>query len=98
MVTLTDAMYDEMQYEANEYRYLLVVCQEQIARERERADRAEGTIKTLLTGLRSLVEEFNPDMSWRVAQSAETEAATRIYWQGCEVMPQIQREDEYLPC
>jgi hypothetical protein len=97
VVTLTDEMYNNMQYEASEYRRLLVVCQERIARERERADQAERTIETLLVTLRSLVEEFNPDLFRRVPQSAESEAATLIYWQGCELTQQIQGEEEYPP-
>ena len=98
MVTLTDEMYNDMQYEASEYRRLLVVCREQMACETERADRAERTIETLVTALRRLVEEFNPNISRRVAQHADTEAATLVYWQGCELIQQIQREAEYLPC
>jgi hypothetical protein len=98
VVTLTDEMYNDMQYEASEYRRLLMVCRERMACERERADHAERTLETLLTALRRLVEEFNPDISRRVAQPADTEAATLLYWQGCELIQQIQREAEYLPC
>ena len=98
MVTLTDEMYNNMQYEASEYRRLLMVCREKMACESERADRAERTIEALLTALRRLVEEFNPDISRSVARSTDTEAATLIYWQGCELIQQIQREAEYLPC
>jgi hypothetical protein len=86
MVTLTDEMYDDMQNEAREYRRLLVVCRERIVCEMERADRAERSIEALLTALRKLVEEFDPDMSRWVAQSAGTEVAALMYWQGCELI------------
>ena len=98
MVTLTDEMYNDMQYEASEYRRLLTVCRERMACEKERADRAERTLETLLMALQRLVEEFNPDISQGGAQPADPEAATLVYWQGCELIQRIQREAEYLPC
>ena len=98
MVILTDEMYNEMQDEASEYRRLLVVCRERMACERERADRAERSIETLLTALRRLVDEFNPDIYRRVAQSADTKVAALIYWQGRELIQQVQSEADYLPC
>lgn len=98
MISVTDEMYNDMQYEASEYRRLLVVCLERIACERERAARAERTMETLLAALRRLVEELNPDISQRFAQSTDAEVATLIYWLGCELIQQIQRKVEYLPC
>jgi hypothetical protein len=83
-------MYYDMQYEASEYRRLLVVCRERMACEKERADRAERNLETLLMALQRLVEEFNPDIYRRVAPL--------VYWQGCELIQRIQREAEYLPC
>ena len=98
VVTLTDEMYSDMQYEASEYRRLLMVCRERMACEKERADRAERTLETLLMALQRLVEEFNPDISRWAAHPADAEAATLVYWQGCELIQRIQKEAEYLPC
>ena len=98
VVIMTDEMYDEMQHEASEYSRLLVVCREQIICEMERADRAERTVQALLTALRKLVEEFNPDISQKVTQSADTKVAALIHWQEWELIQQIQREAEYQPC
>jgi hypothetical protein len=94
---MTDEMYNAMQVEASEYRRLLVLCRERIICEMERADRAERTIVALLTILRTLVEEFSPEIAQRMAQSAETGTATPLYWQECDLIKQIQKEADYRP-
>jgi hypothetical protein len=90
-------MYETMQNEALEYRRLLVICRERAICEMERAIRAERTVEVLLATLQKLIEEFNPDISERAAQSTDTHAAL-MHWQPYEFLQQIQREAEYQPC
>jgi hypothetical protein len=81
-----------MEFEAGEYRRLLVVCRERVVGEMERADRAERTIEVLLTALRKLVEAFNLDIYRTAAQFADAEVAEFVYRQACELIQQIERE------
>ena len=91
MITMTDQQFNQMRFEACEYRRLLVFCREQVVREMERADRAEGIVEALLAALRRMVEAFSPDIYWMAAaQPGKDKAADWVHQQAHDLIEQIE--------
>ena len=93
MVTLTDWQFVQMRFEASEYRRLLTVCREQIARQAARAESAEKTADALAAALRDMVDAFDPQTYGKSAAQAEkAQTAKRAHRQARELIERIRSE------